>query len=142
MKIEEIEVTKGEFGAFIGVNNNAVTRMVKAGLPVLDNKKVNLQQATAWFIAQQKSEKSQTQQDARTKLIEAQTKRIKLQILEKRGDLVEIEQVKQEITKLIETLKQRINSLITKLPPKLEGKGQVQIAEILKADVKKTLGDL
>lgn len=142
MNVKDIEVTKTEFAEFIGCNNNAVTKMIKEGMPVLPSKKLNLQQVTSWYLDKQKALKAQSQQDARTKLIEAQTRRIKLQILEKRGDLVEIETVKLQIQKTIETVKQRINTLITKLPVKLEGKNQVQIAQILKTDVHKALGDI
>ena len=142
MNIKDIEVTKTEFAEFIGINNNAVTKMCKAGLPVLSNKKLNLQQATSWYINQQKSVKSQTQESARTKLIEAQTRRIKLQILEKRGDLVEIESVKGTIVKVVESIKNQIQTLVTRLPVKLENKSAVQITEILKTDVNKALSGI
>lgn len=142
MDVKNITVTKFELAEFFGVNASSVTKWIKAGMPVASPKALNLAECVKWHLDQQKGEKAKTQQDAKTKLIEAQTRRIKLQILEKRGDLVQLEQVKFQIQKTIETVKQRINNLVTKLPAKLENKTQVQIGVILKEDIKKALDNI
>lgn len=142
MDTKNIIVTKTELAEFLGVSQSVVTRMVKNGMPASNPKKLNLAECIKWQLDQNKVETTQTQSSARTKLIEAQTRRIKLQIMEKRGDLVEVEIVKMNIQKTIETIKQRISTLITKLPVKLENKSSIQISEILKKDVNKALNDI
>lgn len=140
--IKDINVSKADLAELIGVNPNTITKYIRDGMPTVSQKAVNLQACVRWLIERANQKQGQSQSDARTKLIEAQTRRIKLQILEKRGDLVEVEHVKFQIQKTIEQIKNRITTITTKLPPKLVGKTQVQITEIMKADIAKTLSDL
>jgi len=139
MDVKNIEITKTELATFLGVGNSQITKLVAKGLPVLANKKINLMDAMLWHSAQQKSQKVQSQQDARTKLIDLQARKLKLQIMQQRGDLVEVTTIQQSISKVIESVKTQIQTLITRLPAKLEGKTQVQMTEILKTDVNKAL---
>lgn len=132
-------ITKTDLAEFLGVSPAQVTKYIKAGMPVESIQRVNLQDCVRWLIAQQKSQKVQSQQDARTKLIDLQARKLKLQIMQQRGDLVEVATVQQNISKVIESVKTQIQTLITRLPAKLEGKTQVQMTEILKTDVNKSL---
>ena len=138
----KFSITKTELSEFLGVSPAQVTKYIKAGMPVESVQRVNLQDCVRWLIAQQKTEKVQTQQDARTKLIELQARKLKLQIMQQRGDLVEVATVQQNISKVIESVKTQIQTLITRLPAKLEGKTQVQMTEILKTDVNKALSGI
>lgn len=135
----KFSITKTELSEFLGVSPAQVTKYIKAGMPVESVQRVNLQDCVRWLIAQQKTQKVQSQQDARTKLIDLQARKLKLQIMQQRGDLVEVATVQQNISKVIDSVKTQIQTLITRLPAKLEGKSQVQMTEILKTDVNKAL---
>lgn len=93
------EMTKSAFAARLGVSAGRVSQMVKTGLPVLDNGRVPVDAADAWYRANIRQKAGEAQHSAsvlsrvKQEREEAQRDLLQLELAKRRGELIDRREV-------------------------------------------------
>lgn len=89
------EMTKSAFAGHIGVSKGRISQMIQAGLPVLDNGRVPVEAATAWYsanvrhTAQSAKKAAEDMGQVKRQREEAHRDLLRLQVEEKSGRLID-----------------------------------------------------
>lgn len=133
--LHEIELSKNEIKTAFGISMQTISKLEKSDpkFPkITANKKFNLLELIHFFQSQKKTNQDSTLADAKLKLVQMQSRRIALQIRERQLDLVEIAYAKDQIQKILQEVKSKIERLPRDIAKKCDGKDTKEIEIIAK----------
>lgn len=121
-------VSQAEFARRKGVTRAAVTYAIQSGrIKLEDDQKILVEQALLdWEensdVTKQRTPPSENYNDAKTRMVIAEADLAELELQEKLGSIVSIDEVRQALAAMVKTTRDRILGTARRLAPLLVGK--------------------
>ena len=132
------KVTQKQIAQALGISTRRVTQLIKDGMPC-----DSIQAAIAWRSQKQSGDSTaEALRAERIRLLRAQAERHETENEVRRGQLLELGQVKADCLIVCGKARDRFLKMSNDLPPRLEGLSANKLAKVLHDEVTLTLENL
>ena len=136
--LKPIILSTAQVGAFFGVTRWAVQKWLNAGCPKIKYGQLDLKAVFDWWMENLAESKIPDTERLQTLKAEHLTERIKgerLKNAQLEGSLFDQDTVVTEWAARVAVVTSGLNAFADRLPPLLEGKGRIEMQEIIKKEV-------
>lgn len=139
--MNDIIVSTKEIADVLQVTDRRVRQLVELGLPRQKEGEYLLFACIKFYISLLQKQRNESS-EAKERILKAKAEQEEIEIRKLRGEIIEIEQMKQETMSIIQEFKYSLFALPSKLNGRLEGKNKAEIYSILDIEIKKEVNNV